>query len=150
MSKNLTTPHNPTQSGKGSSTFRRRRLADLSTMGGRITHARMAVGMTQQQLADQCKVSRPTIVWVEKDRTKAVKKQLLDNIATLTGHRPEWIMHGTGPMKASDDPVDQLVLETAAQMTLDELRDSLLVAVLSLPDDQRALFISDLEDALDV
>lgn len=149
MSKILNTVGDVSHTQKPRTGPRAKRSVDLATLAGRLTQARLAVGLTQQQLADQCGVTRPVIVYIEKGRRKSIKTELLDAIASITGHRAEWIVHGTEPRRTSDDPLDAKVLEVAAQMTVDELRDSIFDLAMSLPAAERDILISDLEDASD-
>ena len=68
-------------------------------IGLRIKQARLArkPKMTQQQLADAIKVSRPAVTQWETGETKTLEGENLVRVAQVLGVTTEWLLYGTGP-----------------------------------------------------
>lgn len=87
-----------------------RRMIDASddTLGGRLSAARDASGISQADLANRLGVRRETLTAWETDRAEPRSSRLID-IAGILGVSPMWLMTGNGLGPAVED--DSLLLE---------------------------------------
>lgn len=93
---------------------------DLDTIGGRLSRAREASGMSVKQLAWRLGVKISTINAWESDRSQPGAHRL-NMLSGLLGVSLSWVLHGVGiaPMEAEDD-VETL---EALGSQLDKLRN---------------------------
>jgi len=67
-----------------------------NSIGQRIRIARKNKGLTQEQLADNAKISKKSLENYEKDLTDPTGKIILD-IAKLCDYNPNWLLTGQDP-----------------------------------------------------
>jgi transcriptional regulator with XRE-family HTH domain len=74
------------------------------TLGGRLSSAREAAGISIEALANQLGVRRETVLAWESDRSEPRPSRLID-IAGIVGVSPIWLMTGSGegPGEISDE-----------------------------------------------
>ncbi|MEZ2127439.1 MULTISPECIES: helix-turn-helix domain-containing protein [unclassified Sinorhizobium] len=74
------------------------------TLGGRLSSAREAAGISVESFANQLGVRRETLLAWESDRSEPRPSRLL-NMAGILGVSPMWLMTGagTGPGEVSDE-----------------------------------------------
>lgn len=82
--------------------------ADLTTMGGRITWARLRKEMTQDDLAKKLEKSRVTVVSYEGNKITPPIPQV-ENIAAALDVAPEFIAFGRQGIHASMNAEDEIV-----------------------------------------
>ena len=75
--------------------------SDGDTIGGRLSRARDAAGLSLNDLASQAGVRKETVAQWERDRSEPRANKLV-TLAGLLGVSPTWLMTGTG-----EGPVDQ-------------------------------------------
>ncbi|MFT4180505.1 MAG: helix-turn-helix transcriptional regulator [Rhizobium sp.] len=90
------------------------------TLGGRISMARDAAGITLESLANQLGVKQETMLAWESDRSEP-SPSLLTMMASLFSVSPAWLMSGTGDGPGEDS--DQRALE-AVKLELSRLRSA--------------------------
>lgn len=90
------------------------------TLGGRISMARDAAGISLESLANQLGVKQETMLAWESDRSEP-SLSLLTTMASLFGVSPAWLMSGTGDGPGEDS--DQRALE-AVKLELSRLRSA--------------------------
>lgn len=79
-------------------------IPDLDTIGGRLSRAREASGMSVKQLAWRLGVKISTINAWESDRSQPGAHRL-NMLSGLLGVSLSWVLHGVGiaPVEAEDD-----------------------------------------------
>lgn len=76
---------------------------DLDTVGGRLSRARDAVGLTPAQLARRLGVKTVTIQGWENDRALP-RANRLTMLAGVLAVSPSWLLHGVGSSPVEDGP----------------------------------------------
>lgn len=71
------------------------------TLGGRIAHAREAMGLSAAQLARRLGIKTPTLAMWESDRAEPRANRLI-MLAGLLGVSPGWLLTGEGDAPAFD------------------------------------------------
>ena len=79
--------------------------ADMDTMGGRMSRAREAAGMTPQQLARRIGVKTATILAWESDRSEP-RANRLTTLAGVLNVGLAWLIHGIGDAPATSTEED--------------------------------------------
>ncbi len=79
--------------------------ADMDTMGGRMSRAREAAGMTPQQLARRIGVKTATILAWESDRSEP-RANRLTTLAGVLNVSLAWLIHGIGDAPATSTEED--------------------------------------------
>ncbi|MFP1633967.1 multiprotein-bridging factor 1 family protein [Zhengella sp. ZM62] len=79
--------------------------ADMDTMGGRMSRAREAAGMTPQQLARRIGVKTATILAWESDRSEP-RANRLTTLAGVLNVGLAWLIHGIGDAPATSSEED--------------------------------------------
>lgn len=74
---------------------------DLDTVGGRLSRARDAVGLSPAQLARRLGVKTTTIQGWESDRALP-RANRLTMLAGVLGVSPVWLLHGVGAAPVED------------------------------------------------
>ncbi|NMG38559.1 helix-turn-helix domain-containing protein [Chelativorans sp. ZYF759] len=74
---------------------------DLDTMGGRLSRARDALGLSAAQLARRLGVQTSTISAWETDRSQP-RANRLSMLAGVLNVSPSWILHGVGTAPVED------------------------------------------------
>jgi HTH-type transcriptional regulator, cell division transcriptional repressor len=74
---------------------------DLDTMGGRLSRARDALGLSTAQLARRLGVQTATIHAWESDRSQP-RANRLSMLAGVLNVSPSWLLHGIGTAPAED------------------------------------------------
>jgi len=79
-------------------------IPDLDTIGGRLSRAREASGMSVKQLAWRLGVKTSTINAWERDRSQPGAHRL-NMLSGLLGVSLSWVLHGVGqaPVEVEDD-----------------------------------------------
>jgi HTH-type transcriptional regulator, cell division transcriptional repressor len=92
---------------------------DFDTIGGRLSRARDASGMSAKQLALRLGVKTSTIKAWESDRSQPGAHRL-NTLCGLLGVSVSWVLHGVGaaPVEAEDEDEDLRTLGSQ----LDKLR----------------------------
>jgi transcriptional regulator with XRE-family HTH domain len=98
-------------------------ITGVNTLADRTKEARMALGYSQEQLADRAGVSQGTIGNIESGFRKNPRELLA--IANALGVRPEWLKDGKGEMSALPSgpivgqawPFEKISPERWAQLT---------------------------------
>ncbi|AMS42338.1 MULTISPECIES: helix-turn-helix domain-containing protein [Aminobacter] len=75
---------------------------DLDTIGGRLSRAREASGLSASELAWRLGVKTATINAWERDRSQPGAHRIA-KLAGLLGTSISWILHGIGPAPREDD-----------------------------------------------
>jgi HTH-type transcriptional regulator, cell division transcriptional repressor len=75
---------------------------DLDTVGGRLSRARDAVGLSAAQLARRIGVKTATIQGWESDRALP-RANRLAMLAGVLAVSPSWLLHGVGSAPVEDD-----------------------------------------------
>jgi HTH-type transcriptional regulator, cell division transcriptional repressor len=88
------------------------------TLGGRLSMARDAAGISLESLASQLGVRRETVLAWESDRSEPQPSGLV-KMAAMFGVSPVWLMTGAGEGPVEDN--DQRALE-AVRLELSRLR----------------------------
>lgn len=78
-------------------------IRDLDTMGGRLSRAREASGMTTKQLAWRLGVRTATIKAWETDRSQP-RANRLTMLAGILNVSLSWVLHGIGTGPVEDEP----------------------------------------------
>ncbi|TKT76814.1 helix-turn-helix transcriptional regulator [Aquamicrobium sp. LC103] len=91
---------------------------DFDTLGGRLSRARDATGISSQQLARRLGVQQSTIQAWESDRSQP-RANRLNMLAGILGVSLSWLLHGVGTSPAEDD--GNAVAENVS-LQLDRLR----------------------------
>ena len=89
---------------------------DMDTVGGRISRAREASGLSAKELAWRLGVRVAAVNAWESDRSLPSSHRLA-NLAGLLQVSLSWILHGVG-IGPSDDLADDLAGETSQEMTM--------------------------------
>lgn len=74
---------------------------DLDTMGGRLSRARDAIGLSTAQLARRLGVQTATIQAWETDRSQP-RANRLSMLAGVLNISPSWLLYGVGTAPAED------------------------------------------------
>ncbi|MGY6710255.1 MAG: helix-turn-helix domain-containing protein [Rhizobiaceae bacterium] len=74
---------------------------DLDTMGGRLSRARDAIGLSTAQLARRLGVQTATIQAWESDRSQP-RANRLSMLAGVLNISPSWLLYGVGTAPAED------------------------------------------------
>ena len=69
----------------------------IESIGNRIQRARKEAGITQQQLADACGISRSAVALWETGDTQAIKSEHIFKAARALNKNAEWLATGAGP-----------------------------------------------------
>lgn len=93
-------------------------LPDLDTMGGRLSRARDAAGMSAAQLARRLGVQTSTLQAWEADRSQP-RANRLSMLSGVLGVSLSWLLHGVGSAPAEDDAS---AMETGLTHQLDRLK----------------------------
>jgi HTH-type transcriptional regulator, cell division transcriptional repressor len=80
---------------------------DLDTMGGRLSRARDAIGLSTAQLARRLGVQTSTIQAWESDRSQP-RANRLSMLAGVLNVSPSWLLHGVGTSPAEDTRSDMV------------------------------------------
>ena len=88
---------------------------DLDTMGGRLSRAREASGMTVKQLAWRLGVRTTTIKAWESDRSQP-RANRLAMLAGILNVSPCWVLHGIGTAPVENEP--EMIDGVGAQLEL--------------------------------
>lgn len=91
---------------------------DMDTMGGRLSRARDATGLSVAQLARRLGVKTSTIQAWESDRSQP-RANRLAMLAGVLNVSLSWLLHGVGTAPADDSRAD---IVRAVTMNLDRLR----------------------------
>jgi transcriptional regulator with XRE-family HTH domain len=78
-------------------------IPDLDTMGGRLSRARDAIGLSPAQLARRLGVQTSTIQAWESDRSQP-RANRLSMLAGVLGVSLSWLLHGIGTSPAEETP----------------------------------------------
>jgi transcriptional regulator with XRE-family HTH domain len=81
---------------------------DLDTMGGRLSRARDAAGLTAKDLAWRLGVKVATVNAWERDRSQPATHRL-NMLSGLLGVSISWLLHGVGTSPV--DPLERLTAE---------------------------------------
>jgi len=76
---------------------------NLNTLGGRLRHARVRLGLSQSELARRTGVKQPSINQLEKGGTKNTVYSA--TLASALRVRALWLERGIGPMEIDDKPI---------------------------------------------
>ncbi|MCC0038473.1 MAG: helix-turn-helix transcriptional regulator [Brucellaceae bacterium] len=87
---------------------------DMDTMGGRLSRARDATGLTVAQLARRVGVKTATIQAWESDRSQP-RANRLATLAGVLNVSLSWVLHGIGTAPAEDNP-SELVKTISVQL----------------------------------
>ncbi|MEM7301882.1 MAG: helix-turn-helix transcriptional regulator [Pseudomonadota bacterium] len=87
--------------------------ADAIERGIRIREAREAAGLTQQQIADACEVTRGAVSGWEKGRNSPTGQRLIV-LSRMIGRPREWIMFGKDPRLSEQGNAELEAAEIAA------------------------------------
>ena len=87
---------------------------DMDTMGGRLSRARDATGLTVAQLARCVGVKTATIQAWESDRSQP-RANRLATLAGVLNVSLSWVLHGIGTAPAEDNP-SELVKTISVQL----------------------------------
>lgn len=87
---------------------------DMDTMGGRLSRARDATGLTVAQLARRVGVKTATIQAWESDRSQP-RANRLATLAGVLNVSLSWVLHGIGTAPAEDNP-PELVKTISVQL----------------------------------
>ena len=92
-------------------------VPDFDTIGGRLSRAREASGMSIRQLALRLGVKASTIKAWECDRSQP-GAQRLSMLSGLLGVSPCWVLHGIGtaPVEGGDEHEDETMEVLGAQL----------------------------------
>lgn len=77
-------------------------IPDTDTLGGRLSRARDATGLTSAQLARRLGVQSSTIQAWESDRAQP-RASRISMLAGVLNVSVSWLLHGVGPAPADDD-----------------------------------------------
>lgn len=107
----------------------------------RIREARKAAGLTQEQLADQCGISRPAVVQWERPPSRGKRTTPatphLQVLSRLSGYSLEWLLTGDGEKGCREDhPPYQDARRDAGALTREE--QALVALYRQLPPGDRA------------
>jgi transcriptional regulator with XRE-family HTH domain len=83
------------------------RMGGMSTIGDRVRERRTELRMSQYELADLVGVTQPTIVDLERGRSKSTRFIL--ELADALGLMPRWLKHEKGPKYAPSAKVRRRV-----------------------------------------
>lgn len=75
------------------------------TIGERITKARESAGLTLADLARKIGISRAAVGQIESGETKSPRAENLSKIAAVTATRFQWLLDGSGEMRAHSTQV---------------------------------------------
>lgn len=89
---------------------------DLDTLGGRLSRARDAVGMTTAQLARRLGVQTATLQAWESDRSQP-RANRLSMLAGVLNVSLSWLLYGVGTAPVDEDLRDETVRAISAQLT---------------------------------
>jgi transcriptional regulator with XRE-family HTH domain len=82
-------------------------MGGMSTIGDRVRERRTELRMSQYELADLVGVTQPTIVDLERGRSKSTRFIL--ELADALGLMPRWLKHEKGPKYAPSAKVRRRV-----------------------------------------
>ena len=77
-------------------------IGAMTTMGQRVLERRKLLGMSQEQLADFCKVSQQAIDQLEGNLVR--RPRYIDDLAVALKTTKEWLKTGEGSPDSIDDP----------------------------------------------
>ncbi|MHB2264961.1 helix-turn-helix domain-containing protein [Aliihoeflea sp. PC F10.4] len=89
---------------------------DLDTLGGRLSRARDAVGMTTAQLARRLGVQTSTLQAWESDRSQP-RANRLSMLAGVLNVSLSWLLYGVGTAPVDEDLRDETVRAISAQLS---------------------------------
>jgi transcriptional regulator with XRE-family HTH domain len=101
--------------------------------GQRLNTARVAVGITQTQLAERLGLTRSSIANIEAGRQSPSAEQVVDT-ATALGCDPRWLLTGWEPGRPPIQPKPRVLAEHVA--ALRKLADRLETAATPTPDSE--------------
>ena|SRR3990167_2183918 len=120
----------------------------VETISDRVRRAREEAGLTQQQLADACGISRTAIALWEYGYSKSIKAEHLFKAARALKKNPEWLANGQGtetPVGATDEIIHALP-DDSGQQALDFIQYRIDKASNVIASDQIARYTALIED----
>ena len=106
----------------------------MNTIGKRVKNLRIALQITQANLAKKVGVSPAQISHIEKDRHKGVSNRTMSNLAIALGRPLNYLLSGTEK--------EESVVESSEKFKEDEEAHALLYYFSSLPPKLKELTIS--------
>lgn len=112
---------------------------DLDTLGGRLSRARDAVGMTTAQLARRLGVQTATLQAWETDRSQP-RANRLSMLAGVLNVSLSWLLYGVGTAPVEEDARDDTVRAITAQLAELKRLHAQSAAVISQIEDELRIF----------
>ncbi len=112
----------------------------MLTTNERLLYLRKEMGLTQSELALKLNLTRSTIANYEQNRRELTDRTIAD-ICRVFSINEEWLRFGTGEIYRSSNNIDEELSALVEQTikTDDIAIKQLIVSILKLPDDERAL-----------
>lgn len=112
----------------------------MLTTNERLLYLRKEMGLTQSELALKLNLTRSTIANCEQNRRELTDRTIAD-ICRVFSVNKEWLKNGTGEMYRTSNNIDEELSALVEQTikTDDVAIKQLIVSILKLPDDERAL-----------
>lgn len=112
---------------------------DLDTLGGRLSRARDAVGMTTAQLARRLGVQTSTLQAWESDRSQP-RANRLSMLAGVLNVSLSWLLYGVGTAPIDEDLRDETVRAISAQLSELKRLHAQSAAVIAHIEDELRIF----------